>query len=179
MYYYGHIQQKSYRWILDHWVDVIDPDFDVERRMPNEASIRRWMKGEFVPEDERIKVLYRLIYVAVPQGIPIENLMLQAYAEGPTHTQGLSNEERWKKLYDRSNIDRSLVESLRLNIDGSQLMRWVYMIAGAREVEGFPGKLVELLDQHHKTKGRPWQIFDWYLQGLVGLIKPSQAQIAL
>ena len=174
VYKYG-LQGKNARWVNEHWDDAVYFPF-LERNRPEQfdRTLRRWLKGQGVPQSEKDEVLLK--------DLQDRHQIPQAVIEQMKDASGVSNEmpglppeatyqERVRLWQDyREHVEAS--EAPGIPESGETLVRYGLFIFGARTVEDFSSKVYALFEQIAPSESVGWVMFDYELRKIVGLILP-------
>ena len=158
VYERANVKHRSFRWIRDHWEDDIDPDQTRRgslnnQERPDPASIRRWMKGIHVPEEEKQRVQYEVVQhtYSIPQrGI---TRMMEVTDERAKATGG-TKEERVDLWCDDAVWVR---DAFQRHATYGNLHLYSLLIFAARAVNDFPTRLLSLLEKIDPQDEDGWQ----------------------
>ena len=149
-------------WMKDYWVRVLDPDYAYEE--PSNRSLDRWMQGERLPKGAKERVLKERL--PVPSTIErnlfgplsdrywvqrvVTDLMNKAEAEGFRMNASAGYEERHKKWDDElTKLYKAYMDNVSdwdWDIDAVEIGS--FLIFGAKYVESFPTKILQLFEKH-------------------------------
>lgn len=165
IYKYG-LQGESAQWVNEHWDDgQYFPSIERQRPDNFDRTLRRWLKGEGIAQEEIDEVLYADL--CERHGVPqhLTQRMLEAARELPRYDAATPFEER-VELWQ---VNRAHIES-ELEEYGEARVRYSLFIFGARTVENFSSKIYALLEQPFTEDGVGWVMFDYELRKITGLI---------
>jgi hypothetical protein len=167
IYKYG-LQGESAHWVNEHWDDGrYFPSIERQRPDNFDRTLRRWLKGEGIAQDEIDEVLYADLSErhGVPQALTRQ--MLESARDLPRYDPATPFEERVELWHaNRARIESDLEEY------GETRVRYSLFIFGARTVENFSSKIYALLEQPFPEDGVGWVMFDYDLRNIAGLILP-------
>jgi len=167
IYKYG-FQGESAHWVNEHWDDGrYFPTIDRPRPNNFDRTVRRWLKGEGIAQEEIDEVLYAALWER--HGVPraLTEKMHEAAEELPRFDPATPFEERvelWQA--NRAQIESDLAEY------GEARVRYSLFIFGARTVENFSSKIYALLEMPFTEDGVGWVMFDSELRNIAGLMLP-------
>jgi hypothetical protein len=167
VYKYG-LQGGDTRWVNEHWGDArYFPCVDRDRPVNFDRTLRRWLKGQKIPQSEKDEVLLQDLWER--HGVPqyIAGKMLDAAKDQPSQCRDFTFEERvalWqlRRTGDEEDIDVCGETGVRCNL----------LVFGARTVDDFSSKVYKLFERSSPRDGVEWVMFDHELRKIVGLILP-------
>ena len=171
VYKYG-LQGKNARWVNEHWDDSVYFPFIHRNRPENfDRTLRRWLKGQGIPQSEKDEVLLKDLQDRhlIPQAV-IQQMMdaSDASNEGPGLPPETTYQERVRLWQDY----REQAETSEIPESGETLVRYGLFIFGARNVEDFSSKVYAVFEQIAPSESVGWVMFDYELRKIVGLILP-------
>ena len=142
VYKYG-LQGADTWWVNEHWEDArYFPFVDRDRPVNFDRTLRRWLKGQKVPQSEKDDVLFQNLAERHGIAAHITGKMLVATKDEPAPRPDLTFEERvglWQAYRARTEED--------IDACGETRVRYGLLVFGALTVDDFSTKVYQLFEE--------------------------------